>query len=79
MATCRMTEQESAEAIVGVTLSQAMGWLETSLVKMRESREVLPTEGPNTEKGRIAMSSHNIMNPEGRSDYGARCGLVRPK
>ena len=72
MATCRMTEQESAEAIVGATLSQTMGWLETSLVKTRESREVLPTEGPNTEKGRIAMSSHNIMNPEGRSDYGAR-------
>jgi len=52
MATCRMTEQESAEAIVGATLSQTMGWLETSLVKTRESREVLPAEGPNTERGK---------------------------
>jgi len=68
MATCRMTKQESAEAIVGATLSQAMGWLETSLVKTRESREVLPTEGPNTEKGRITMSSHDTMNPNGGVD-----------
>jgi RNA-directed DNA polymerase len=42
-----------------------MGWLETSLVKTRESREVLPAEGPNTEKGRITMSSHDTMNPNG--------------
>ena len=30
-----------------------------------ESREVLPAEGPNTEKGRITMSFHNTMNPKG--------------
>ena len=30
-----------------------------------ESREVLPAEGPNTEKGRITMSFHDTMNPKG--------------
>jgi hypothetical protein len=36
MATCRGIGQESAEAIVGATPSQVMGWLETSPVKRRK-------------------------------------------
>src|SRR3990172_696054 len=64
MATCRMTEQESAEAIVGVTLSQSMGWLETSPVKTKAGKSY-PPKGRTQRWGRITMSSHDTINPNG--------------
>ena len=54
MATCRGTGQESAEAIVG---------------ERKQAQETpgktYPAEGPNTEKGRTSMSSHDTKNPHG--------------
>ncbi|MFH1628539.1 MAG: hypothetical protein ABIE47_07425, partial [Pseudomonadota bacterium] len=38
---------------------------ETSPAKREKPGKTYPAEGPNTEKGRTSMSSHDIMNPYG--------------
>jgi len=53
MATCRGTGQESAEAIVGAR-KQARR-------KEEKPGKTYPAEGPNTEKGRTSMSSHDVL------------------
>jgi hypothetical protein len=62
MATCGMTGQESAEAIVGAG-SSLVAELETSLAKRGRTH---PTEGPNMLQGRLPneFPEHARIRPE---------------
>jgi hypothetical protein len=43
---------------------------ETNPAKRKKPGKTYPAEGPNTEKGRTSMSSHDTMNPYGGVDMG---------